>query len=156
MTTTDDNELHGIFVSTPISAFATNDLIAFKTFCIDLKNKLLLLHKRFSFYCATVAIEEPHLFDSPEDSANRDFEALRRIDSFVLLYPKPLPSSSLIELGYALALRKRILIIAPSMVDIPFLARGLTKTIHNTEIFLADPIDDQSSSRIVEFCSRFR
>jgi len=153
MTPNDGDKLRGIFISTPISVFSESELGLFRGFCTKLYTKLIEKDGGASFYCATVAIEGSHLFDSPHDSAHRDFEELRRLDSFVLLYPKPVTSSSLIELGYALALRKRILIVAPRLEDLPFLARGLTMASHNTEVLLANPLSQQSFERILEFSS---
>jgi hypothetical protein len=153
MTQNDDDKQRGMFISTPISVFSESELSRFRWFCSKLYTKLIESDSESSFYCANVAIEGSHLFDSPHDSAHRDFEELRRLDSFVLLYPTPVPSSSLIELGYALALRKRILIVAPRLEDLPFLARGLTMASHNTEVLLADPICEQSFERILEFSS---
>ena len=49
------------------------------------------------------------------------FEALRKSKKYLLIYPKVMASSVLIELGYALCMDKQIIILAKKFEDLPYL-----------------------------------
>jgi len=60
---------------------------------------------------------------------------------FILHYPKQVPTSALIELGFALAYKKRILIIASHISTLPFLAQGIPLYCPNSVIIESRKID---------------
>jgi len=62
---------------------------------------------------------------APAVAAQHDLDALESSRVLILLYPGPVPSSALIELGYALGTGKDCWIFAGRTKDLPFLAREL-------------------------------
>ena len=73
-------------------------------------------------------------YDSPAASAAKDFNNVLNSEYFILLYPQRVVSSALIELGYALAKGKKILIISSDKNALPYMALELDKIYHNVTI----------------------
>ena len=66
----------------------------------------------------------------PEDAfiaLSTDLREIRKAGAFVLLWPNATPSSALLELGYAIALRKHILILVRDPNHLPFLVRATSQ-----------------------------
>lgn len=62
-------------------------------------------------------------YESPDAAATEDFGAISACSHFVLVYPRPLATSALMELGYAMAMDIPCLIYANNVNDLPYLAR---------------------------------
>lgn len=73
---------------------------------------------------------------------SENFERLKHAECFVLLYPAALPSSALIELGYALALNKKIAVFAERGADLPLVLKGLSVPLPNLHKHEVDRIAD--------------
>ena len=115
-----------IFVSTPITGFGNiQDFWSFKEHAVSIIDML----KSFghSVYNEFEHIDSDNCFDSPSKSVDEDFMKIEKSDVFLLIHPRRMQTSSLIELGYACALQKRIIIIG-NFNDLPFLAKGLSKS----------------------------
>lgn len=65
-----------------------------------------------------------------------NFEALKHAEYVVLLYPKLLATSSLIEIGYALALGKEIVIFAKEGERMPLVLSGLSVPLPNVRKYV--------------------
>ena len=71
-----------------------------------------------------------------------------------MIYPKKLATSALIELGFAAAKGKPILIIAKKVSDLPFMAMGLPQAYESAEIFICESFSEEVLDKIVEFCDK--
>ena len=116
------DKLFGIFVSTPISGFSDkSEYYNYRKIVLNLISKLRESYSVCSEVEQVIGFEN---YDSPEKSIVEDFESIRNNDVFLLLHPSKMQTSSLIELGYAIALDKRIVIVGRKE-DLPYLAVGL-------------------------------
>jgi hypothetical protein len=116
---------HDVFLSTPMAAYKTDAEYAaarteFKKVFDALKEVCGL-----RVYWAAEKIESMSDFDSKDISVLDDLKALDRSRTFILLYPKRLPTSSLFEAGYALALKRMSHYFVPKRELLPFLMREL-------------------------------
>jgi nucleoside 2-deoxyribosyltransferase len=111
-----------IFLAAPISGFDNID--EYKEY----RNRVILLIKELrKLFCVCSELEKVdniETYDSPEKSVKKDFQAIEDSDVFLLLHPHKMQTSSFIELGYAYALNKKILIIAEKE-ELPYMALGL-------------------------------
>lgn len=64
------------------------------------------------------------MYDSPDKSIQEDFDSIKNNDVFLFLHPLKMQFSSLIELGYAIALGKKIVIVDRKS-NLPYLAVGI-------------------------------
>jgi hypothetical protein len=113
-----------IFLSTPISSFDSDE--ERKVYKI-LAEKFISSVKEL-FPAANVCTEilehsTTEEFDNPESALVADFNAISSCTHFVLVYPRPLATSALMELGYAMAMDIPCLIYANSIDELPYLAK---------------------------------
>lgn len=112
-----------VFLSAPISSFEENTRYnEFREFILKLV--VSLRHIGLEVYSEVELISSYDDFDSPTESVEVDFSMIRLSDIFLLVHPCKMQTSSLIELGYAYALNKKIIIIA-NKIDLPYMALGL-------------------------------
>ncbi|WP_018983683.1 hypothetical protein [Salinimonas chungwhensis] len=139
-----------IFISSPVSSFSDVELDQL-TFILERVQNQLLKNTQLKTYCAAIEVKKNNGFDSPEDSVIEDLKKITNCSGFLLFYPKKVASSALIELGYAVALKKPILIIASDANDIPFMARGMPTTLEDFTIHLTKNIDDYTIHKLKKF-----
>lgn len=124
-----------IFIATPIAGFLNKEdykkyrrLI--EAVIVELKN----IKGLGNIYCEITNLDDVYNYDTPAVSAMKDFNNILNSEYFVLLYPQRVVSSALIELGYALAEGKKILIISSSKEALPYMALELDKIYSNVKI----------------------
>ncbi len=139
-----------IFLSTPMSAFSEVELSEFVSWCKVLEQGLSERLKK-TIYCAALKAPSAEVFGSEYESVINDFKAIDECSTFILIYPQKLATSALIELGYAVAKKKPILIVAKNIADLPFMARGLSEASSSTEVFICDSFSNQVLNRIIDF-----
>ncbi len=136
-----------IFIATPISCF---------------KNARELKQYKKDIYALISVFEEKHIvcsevnnindkldYDTPEKSIGTDLRSIQECDTFILHYPKQVPTSALMELGMAIAMNKRIIIITPDKLLLPYLALGVTAQCPNSHIIESACIDDKLVNKIM-------
>ena len=113
-----------LFIATPISAFGSNEeLFSFRSWLNVLIHGVKKECPGLSIEAEVLGIESSKDYDDPESSVVNDLAAIERCTHFMMIYPKPLASSALIELGYALAKEKPVLIMTRSIDDLPSVIR---------------------------------
>lgn len=75
-----------------------------------------------------------HDYQPADIAAKEDFTAIENCRNFLLYYPEAVPTSALIELGYALRDRDNIVIATKNKKVLPFLARGLSDINENVRV----------------------
>lgn len=125
------DKLFGIFISTPISGFSDkSEYYNYREIVLKLISKL---RESYSVCSEVEQIAGLETYDSPGKSVTEDFESIRNNDVFLFLHPSKMQTSSLIELGYAIALDKKIVIVGRKE-DLPYLAVGLESFSNKTVI----------------------
>lgn len=128
-----------IFLSTPISCYKT--LKEFQDYKETVLSFMSELRKKHIIYAEIENINNSYEYDSPEKSIFLDLTSIKKCDLFILHYPKKMPTSSLIELGFAVAFSKKIIIITPSYHELPYLALGIPAHSKDSFIIESDNID---------------
>lgn len=127
-----------LFISAPIAGVdKEQEYIAYRKNIIRLLEDAAQQVPIQKIHSVISEISSRSKYDSPEESANSDLEAISKSTHFILFYPCRVASSVLIELGYALALKKRTLIVATCMEDLPYMAQGLQSQRFNTSYLIA-------------------
>jgi hypothetical protein len=76
-------------------------------------------------YYAGTTIGDAAPFTEGEDALDQDLGALRRSKALLLIYPEKIATGALVELGFALALRRPVAILVRSHDDLPYFLRHL-------------------------------
>lgn len=126
-----------IFIAAPISGFQCEK--AYHLYRESVISLISELNPNFDVVCELSTINNSSQYNSPDDSAAKDFSQIRDADIFIFLHPKRMQSSSLIELGFAIALRKKILIVGKED-DLPYLALGIRSVNPTTHIISTSEI----------------
>lgn len=112
-----------IFLSTPISYFKDKDKL--RTYKELIKSFIVKMKQHHTVCSEIEDINDNSDYDTPEKSISDDLNSIKDCDLFILHYPEKIPTSALIELGFAIAYEKRIIIITPHKHILPFLALGI-------------------------------
>ena len=137
------------FLAAPISAFADED--EYKEYRVKVLKLITFLRTNLiDVYSEVEKINQNSTYDSPGQSVIEDFSKIYESDFFVMLHPKRIQTSTLMELGYAYALNKKIIIVG-TKDTLPFLALGLPEINDNTIIIESLDINDSVCKAIVTF-----
>jgi hypothetical protein len=108
-------------LSAPISGF---DVEACKQYYARVRGVTDLLRDSWGFhdvYCAALSMDPTAPPDPPAVAMERLFREVDASSAMVLLWPTPLPTSALVEVGYALALSIPVLCFHQEAAPLPFL-----------------------------------
>lgn len=130
-----------IFLASSISGFS--DETTYRKY----REKVLSLIKYlrnslFDVYSEIERVTGKSNYDSPEQSVNEDFKKIDNSDIFLLLHPQKMQTSALIELGYAYAQKKTIIIIG-SLSALPYLALGLPAVNAKVRIINSSDLNEE-------------
>lgn len=139
---------YDVFLSTPMAAH-TDDAARQQHHDQIVKVKdALRVHCKVdrTFYAGTDIVDEK-TFESEDLSLRSNFDALTKSRNFVLIYPKRLASSMLVEAGMALASRKNSVWFVKKGEQLPFLLRGGANAsgkdgLPNIRLYEYESIDD--------------
>lgn len=128
-----------IFLSTPISCYKGDmELQNYKKNIYPLISSLQKEHD----VCSEIQdINNKSDYDTPEKSISMDLKSIQECEAFILHYPQQVPTSALIELGFAIAFNKKIIIITPKSSMLPYLALGVPTKSPESAIFESDCFD---------------
>lgn len=134
-----------IFISTPISGFENEtDYFNYREVVVSLIKEL---RQSYSVCSEVEQITGLSTYDSPDKSIQEDFESIKNSDVFLFLHPLRMQSSSLIELGYAIALGKKIVIVGKKC-NLPYLAVGIENFSSHAVIVDANTISSDYFNQI--------
>lgn len=141
-----------IFLAAPISGFKNeSEYRKNRENLIDLINKL---NMKFQVYSEILNIGSLSSYDEPGESARKDFNEISECDIFIIYHPMNMQTSTLIELGYAVAKEKKIIIISkPDML--PYLALGLTKYSNNIKYIHSSEVNKNTFSHVEKLINEF-
>jgi len=117
---------YDLFVAAPMTGLTRRDDYAevrCQTLWLIGHLKSSLPEVRSVYYAGEGVRDEAHLA-LPDDAMSLDLAALKAARVFLLHYPRAVVSGALVELGYAMALRKPVVIVAREIKDLPFFLRG--------------------------------
>lgn len=143
---------YNLFISTPIAGFENEqEYLRFRDVILRLIEQIRQCDNVNKIYSALADVSTIDTYDSPAESAVKDLSALQDSTHFILFYPYRVISSALIELGYALAENKKILMIVSQKKDLPYMAQGLGEVQRFKTTILEKGIDQLCMEDIVSF-----
>lgn len=131
-----------IFFATPIAGYGDEkQMLDYKSRIIGLIN---LLKKKYEVFAEIAVVRSIDDYDTPAESAEMDFKAIEDSEVFVIHYPRQVPTSALIELGYAFGKAKKIIIIVPNRKVLPYLAQELDVINKKAQIIICEELNSES------------
>jgi hypothetical protein len=124
--------INTIFISAPMSSIDSDEYNRLRSCLLSVKPVL----KRIGFtevYCPIIENEDPAHFDGKTRAIRDNFPQMKQADSMLVIYPRNLPSSSLVENGYGIALSKRMVIFHRE--DLPYILAEAGGEIQNIKTY---------------------
>lgn len=141
-----------IFLAAPISGFG--DEAEYRKNRENLLNLINKLSIKFQVYSEISNIGFLASYDEPGESAIKDFNEIKKSDIFIIYHPMNMQTSTFIELGYAVAKEKKIIIIGN--IDIlPYLALGLSKYSSNIKIIPSSELNENILRQVEKLINEF-
>lgn len=112
---------YALFIAAPMSALQPTDYVGGREGVLAVIDELTRVHGFAGVYFAGAAISQATEFTAEDEALRRDITALRHSRLFVLLYPRKLVTSALVEVGFALALGLPCLLLVNDKADLPYL-----------------------------------
>lgn len=118
--------MNTIYISAPMSAITEEEYEEQKRFLISLRD-YLIQERGFELVVCPAIEKDSGEWDGITTAVQDNFRNLFQIQHLIVLYPKQLPTSSLIEIGYGIALCKNTVIFYKE--DVPYMLRGAAQDI---------------------------
>lgn len=123
-----------IFISSPMNSSKSDDEYKqLRCNIISLKTRLYELGFKEIIYPGD-EIESKTEFEGENKAINKNFKKLKSAECLLAIYPNSIASSVLLEIGYAIALTKNIVVFTKNKKKLPFMLRE-ADTINNVKIF---------------------
>jgi nucleoside 2-deoxyribosyltransferase len=113
-----------VFLSAPMSAFDQDAYENSRSQAIKVAEHLKSCHNLKNVFYAGGSIKSTSDFDESFDALEMDTKAIRESVLFIMIYPKKVVSSALVEAGYALALKKPCIFFVRDRDDLPYILKG--------------------------------
>lgn len=129
-------KVYDLFVSAPMAAFDTEkEFQSSRNAILDIVRGIKKYCKFKDVFYAGEEIESHKDFESEDLSVIEDYDACFRSKYYILIYPQKIATSALIELGWAMAHKKPIVIFTKKRDDLPFLVKNADSVFANLRIY---------------------
>ena len=128
--------MYDLFVSVPMASF--NESHEYEKFRESILDAIRGIKKSCSFknvFFAGQEISSFKDFDSEDLSIVEDYTALKNSNNFILIYPQKIATSALVELGWAMVMKKPIIIFAKDRNDLPYLMKNADSVYKNIAVY---------------------
>ena len=115
-----------VYISAPMSAITTDEYKSQRKFLADLRDTLLEKGIFREVYCPAIKVE-PNEWEGITTAVKKNYNQLRQVQHMIAIYEKPVPTSTLVEIGYCISLCKNVVIFHKG--DLPFMLEGAAEDI---------------------------
>jgi nucleoside 2-deoxyribosyltransferase len=126
---------YDLFVSSPMTSLGEADYAETRALTLAVITTLRTSGRYSSIYYSGQEFEAVDQVAPASVSARSDLDALRGSRAFLLIYPKPLITSSLVEAGYALALRIPSYYFVRAVEDLPYMLQEAAEAYEHVHKF---------------------
>ena len=134
---------YDLFVSAPMASFENSR--EYEASRVSILDTIKGMKKNCGFssvFYAGYEINSFKKFESEDLSVAEDYASLRNSSNFILIYPRKIATSALIELGWAMVMKKPIIIFVKKMDDLPYLMKHADSVYKNIAIYEYDKDSD--------------
>lgn len=121
-----------VFISAPMASIGNDAYQELRAEIFNIKE--VLIEMGFSnVICPVLDIADTASFEGKTKAIKDNFTNLKQVDSMVVIYPQQLPSSILVEIGYGIALCKRMVIFYRE--KLPYILEDAGESIEHIKSF---------------------
>lgn len=128
-----------VYISVPMASITEEEYIQIHKYLL----KLQLILKDIGFvgvYSSALTIEGRDSFDGGTKAINDNFATLKEVDSILVIYPRQSPSSTLMDIGYGIALCKKMVIFYGE--DLPYMLEEAGQHIKHVKTYSYKKLDE--------------
>lgn len=129
-----EEQSDSVFISTPIASLPEMEYQGMKAIVQEVQDVLRYDLDVTIIYYAGDTISGTADFHTPEAAIKQDFRGIHACEYFLLIYPERIASSVLVEVGYAMCLKKKCLIYTKNRDELPFLIRTADNVFKRVKI----------------------
>lgn len=133
-------KINTIYVSAPMESIGDNDYEDLQVYASSSLRRALQKIGFSDVLSPLFEIDTKGVFDGHTKAINSNFGALKHVDSILAIYPEKVPTSTLVEIGYGIALCKRLVIFHKP--ELPFMLKEAGKTIKHVKTFQYNKYSD--------------
>ncbi len=115
-----------IYISAPMSTLSPKEYQEQQEFLKELSNNLRNKEDIKEVYCPAIEIEQDS-WEGITTAVKENYARLRQVQHLIVIYPKTIATSALVEVGYGIALCKNIVIFYKE--KLPFMLDGAAEDI---------------------------
>lgn len=115
-----------VYISAPMSTLTDGEYVQQQCFLKNFKHVLFESRNFSNVYCPAIDIET-NKWQGITTAVKDNFNELRQVQHLIVIYPKSVATSSLVEIGYGIALCKNVLIFYKE--ELPFMLKGSAEDI---------------------------
>lgn len=135
-----------VFLATPMSGFQNAErYAAYRERLLEL---IAALSEHYEVYSEMQRAPTEEAFSGPETSVREDFHEIEVTDYILFLHPCRMQTSTLIELGYACALKKPAVLVGEPE-NLPYMALGLRRPTYNAILVDSSEISPETIDKIM-------
>lgn len=126
-----------IYLSCPMASVKETEYHEIRIFASEIHKILKENCNAGKIYAPILEIAEKKDFDGPEKAALENFEMLKKAEVLLCIYPRAITSSILCEIGYAIALGKKVIIFTEkkSKDKLPYILQDGEKSFPHLKIY---------------------
>lgn len=121
-----------IYISVPMASISETEYEELRKNLFLLKDILNKIGFK-EIICPMLTIDNKSNFDGQTRAIKTNFTNMKKVDSMIVIYPRKLPSSVLVELGYGLALCKRMVIFYGE--ELPYIVEKAGENIEHIKTY---------------------
>lgn len=131
-----------VFLSSPMASLNDDEYEKFHTQMLLVQAAIKKECKSRQVFYPGQNIEKSERFEGKQKAIDKNFIKLKECEYLVVIYPEMLTSSVLVEVGYALALSKKIIIFVKNKEDLPYILQEADKSINNVNLYTYTEVED--------------
>jgi len=130
-----------IFISVPMSSIDADEYGELRSCVLEVDDSLKSIGFK-DVISPMSQIKNSAEFEGGVLAVKKNFSDIKQVESMIVIYPKKLTSSLLVEVGYGIALSKKMVIFAKDKYELPFILREAVGTIPKLKIMPFDKYSD--------------
>ena len=115
-----------VYISAPMSVLGRDEYEEQRIFLKELSDVLLKKEDIKTVFCPAIDVDQD-AWEGITTAVRENYAQLRQIQHLIVLYPKKVPTSALVEIGYGIALCKNVVIFYHE--KLPFMLDGAAEDI---------------------------
>lgn len=131
-----------------MASLSDSQYINFRNEMLKVKAALSNIKEIKSIYYPGENNNDPKSYEGNLKAIDDNLKIIKQSEFMIFVYPRKLPTSMLLEIGYGIALSKRIIIYTPNRDILPFLLKDADGIIKNITIHTYSDYDNLIDSII--------